>query len=203
MKKKLKVGFDLDGVILYNPVRIFRSLAKTFLKPLKKTFFRQEKEPFYIPKTDFEKYVWGLIHKSSFRINTGYRDLKKMARDDNFSFYLITGRYGYLKKDYLDWLKKIDSRNVFRKCFINEKSIQPDLFKKTMIQKLDLDYYVEDNFDIVEKLKSQKKADILWITNLADRNINYPYKFSGLKEVCLFLRKRILPEETLKKQHTP
>ena len=34
MKRILKVGFDLDGVILYNPIRFVRPIAK-LLKPFK------------------------------------------------------------------------------------------------------------------------------------------------------------------------
>jgi hypothetical protein len=59
-----------------------------------------------------------------------------------------------------------------------------------MIKKLNLDIFVEDNWDIAKylktqnsKLKTEKKTKIFWIYNLLDRNIKYWYKFSSLKEV--------------------
>jgi cytochrome c len=59
-----------------------------------------------------------------------------------------------------------------------------------MIKKLNLDIFVEDNWDIAKYLKNQnsklktgKKTKIFWIYNLLDRNIKYRYKFSSLKEV--------------------
>ena len=53
-----------------------------------------------------------------------------------------------------------------------------------MIKKLNLDIYVEDNWDIVRKIKDQKsKIKILWIYNILDRNIKYKHKFSSLKKV--------------------
>ena len=189
MSKKLKVGFDLDGVILYNPIRILRPFAHKFLKPLKASVLHQKKDSFYYPNSPVEKLLWQLVHKTSFRVNTGYEELKKLAKNKNVELYLITGRYGLLKKEYESWLRKIDAEKVFKKCFINSDNRQPDDFKGTMIKKLKLDIYVEDNWDIIEKLNHHTGANILWMTNLADRSIPYPFKFNDLKEVCRFLKK--------------
>jgi hypothetical protein len=60
-----------------------------------------------------------------------------------------------------------------------------------MIEKLQLDYFIEDNWGVVQKL-SQKltgKTKIIWLSNYFDRNIVYPYKFFNLKEIAEFLRK--------------
>ena len=60
-----------------------------------------------------------------------------------------------------------------------------------MINKLKLDIYVEDNWDIIEKLNHHTKAKIFWITNIVDRKIPYQFKFSSLKEVCQYLKKLV------------
>ncbi len=158
--KTLKVGFDLDGVILYNPVRVFRVAAKTILKPIKATLLHQEKASFYLPSSNFEKLLWRIIHMTSFKINNGYDDLKKLSDNKNIELYLITGRYNFLKDGYLSWLKRIDAKKVFQSCYYNEKNLQPNQFKENMIKKLGLDVYVEDNFDIIEKLNHHTKARI-------------------------------------------
>jgi hypothetical protein len=58
-----------------------------------------------------------------------------------------------------------------------------------MIKKLNLDIFVEDNWDIVKYLKNIKKTKIFWIYNLLDKKIKYQYKFKSLKEVVSFLKK--------------
>ncbi len=187
MAKTLKVGFDLDGVILYNPVRIFRPFARNFLKPVKVAVFHQEKSLFYVPKSNLEKLLWRMIHWTSFKTNNGIEDLRKLAKNRKIKFYLITSRYDFLAEDYFQWLKKIDAKKIFIQCFYNKKNLQPNEFKEMMIKKLGLDIYVEDNFDIIEKLNHHTKAKILWLSNIMDKNIPYQFKFFSLKEVCRFL----------------
>lgn len=186
--KTLKVGFDLDGVILYNPIRIFRSFISDFLK---KKIMKKENKIFYIPKSPIIKYIWFLLHKTSFMINPGFSELIKLSKNKKFKFYLITGRYNFLEKDYQNWLKTISADKIFAKCFLNKNNLQPNEFKEKMIKKLNLDFYVEDNFDIVEKLNNKTKAKILWLSNLIDRNISYEFKFFSLKEVCQYLKKLV------------
>ncbi len=188
MAKTLKVGFDLDGVILYNPIRILRPFAKNFLKPIKAVLFHQEKSSFYMPQTNLEKFLWRLIHLTSFKTNSGLDDLKKLAKNKKFEFYLITSRYEFLKDDYFRWLKKIDSEKIFKKCYYNKKNLQPNQFKEIMIKKLKLNIYVEDNFDIIEKLNHHTNARILWLSNILDRYIPYQFKYFSLKEVCQYLK---------------
>ena len=60
-----------------------------------------------------------------------------------------------------------------------------------MIEKLNLDIYVEDNYDIVRYLSQSaklKKVKIVWIYNILDRHINYPYKFPTLKAAVEFIK---------------
>ena len=58
-----------------------------------------------------------------------------------------------------------------------------------MIEKLNLDAFVEDNWDIVKYLQNisdhDKKVDtrIFWIYNLFDRFKKYPRKFPHLKDL--------------------
>ncbi len=186
MAKKLKVGFDLDGVILYNPIRFVRPLAKS-LKFIKPFIFKQKEEPFYFPQSNIEKLIWNLLHKTSFKVDSHFPHLKKLIQDGKIEAYLITGRYGVLKGDYNKWMKKIDAKNLFKNSYLNEKNMQPNIFKEEMIKELELDVFVEDNWDIIQKLNSHTKAKILWLSNFLDSRIEYPYKFGNLKEVIDYL----------------
>ncbi|MFN4212880.1 MAG: hypothetical protein ACK4FL_02885 [Microgenomates group bacterium] len=190
-RKILKVGFDLDGVILDNPIRSFRLIAKKF-KFIKPIIFKQEKEPFYYPNTKIEKFIWRLLHKTSWRINPAIKKIKSLVDNKKINAYLITGRYSFLKDDSKIWFKKLKFQKVFRGFYFNNKDLQPNEFKVKIIKKLKLDIYVEDNWDIIEKLNSHTKAKIFWITNLLDKRIPYRYKFNNLKEAIYFLEEKFL-----------
>ena len=184
MKKVLKVGFDLDGVILYNPIRFIRPIAK-LLKPFKSFFLKQNLDSFYFPKSRFEQYLFRLLHKTSFKPDSAISVIKQLVMDKKIKAYVVTGRYSFLKLDCENWLKKINAKNIFEQCYQNTDDLQPNEFKKKMIKKLDLDIYIEDNWDIIEKLKTcpeqSRRIKIYWITNILDKNIPYQYKFKNLK----------------------
>ena len=189
MKKIIKVGFDPDGVILYNPIRFVRRIAKAF-KFLKPALFHQEKSPFYFPKTKLEIFLFTLLHKSSFKIDKSLPEIHKLVKAKKIEAYIITGRYSFLKKDFDNWIKIINKDKIFKDIYQNTKDLQPNEFKIKMIKKLNLDVYVEDNFDIIEKLNHHTNTKIYWITNFLDKNIPYKFKFFSLREIVEFLRKR-------------
>ena len=152
MKKQLRVGFDLDGVLLYNPARIIRPII-VFLK---KIFFKKEVDRFHYPKTKIQKLVWLMFHKIVFGPALGYSDLKKLIISKKIKAYIITGRNESLKNDFEQWMKKLEAKKYFSNYYFNNKNEQPYIFKEKMIKKLNLDIYVEDNWDIVRKIKVKK-----------------------------------------------
>lgn len=187
MYKILKVGFDLDGVILQNPLRNFRLVAKK-LKIVKPFIFKQKVKPFYIPRSKFEQLLWRILHWSSWRIDPSFEEVEKLLKRRKMKIYIITARFSFLKEDFEFWKKKVNKNKIFTDCIMNKKNLQPDEFKIQMINKLKLDFFVEDNFDIVEKLNHHTKAKILWLTNFFDQRIIYPYKFFSLKEIIDYLK---------------
>lgn len=182
MKKILKVGFDMDGVILYNPIKFVRPIAK-LLKPLKSFFLKQKAESFYYPKSKIEQFFFSLLHKTSFKPDSALKNIEELVKAKKIEAYIITGRYSFLKKDYEIWLNKIQAKKIFKKCYQNNNDLQPNEFKEIKIKELSLDVYIEDNWDIVEKLKiKSEKLKVMWITNILDKYIPYQYKFNNLKE---------------------
>jgi hypothetical protein len=187
--KSLKVGFDLDGVLLYNPARIFRPITmtvKSFLKP-KST----KKTHFYYPKSKIEIFIWKIVHWSSMFLAKGLSDIKLMKQKDLIRPYIVTSRYDCLKNDFYYWLKKMNAKNIFVGTYHNKDNLQPHIFKENMINKLELDYFFEDNWDIVKHLNIKTKAKIYWISNPLDSNIPYDLKFYSLKDAVLHLKKKI------------
>jgi len=186
-QKPLKVGFDMDGVLLYNPARIVRPLISTFKK--NKIGFKREELEFYVPRPGFQQFFWEMLHKSSCFLAPGFDQIKKLKAEKLIEPYMITGRFGHLKKDYLKWKKKMKADELFVECFMNSDDEQPHLFKERLIKDLGLEVFVEDNWDIVRYLDDSCRqkggeicnAQVIWVSNILDYRIKYHSKVSNLK----------------------
>src|SRR3990167_3706142 len=163
-KQPLRVGFDLDGVILYNPARVVRPLISL----AKRLFLSKRELAFYYPHSPFEKMMWKLFHLSSIYISSGMDDIKKLIKEKKITAYIVTARYGFLGDDFKKWVKKNNIDLVFDGTYYNKDDEQPHLFKERMIKKLNLDVYVEDNYDVVKYLSQRQNAKIIWIYNVFD-----------------------------------
>lgn len=188
-KKPLRVGFDLDGVILYNPARIVRPVFALF----RYLFIKKKKTAFYIPKSKLEKLMWLIVHKSSLFLAPGVKDLQSLIETGKIEAYIITGRYDSLKNDFDKWMEKIEAKKYFAGYFHNSKEEQPYIFKKRMIVKYKLDVFVEDNWDIIQLLNNDTaKTKILWICNVLDQTVYYKYKFSNLRSAINFIEEKLI-----------
>lgn len=187
-KKTLKVGFDLDGVLLYNPARIVRPIIALMKK--KKLIFHRDQLEFYVPEPGLGQFFWELLHKSSVWLAPGFEQIEKLKQEGLIEPYLITGRFGHLQDDYFKWKKKMNADQIFVKSFMNDRNEQPHLFKERLIKELKLDYFIEDNWDIVQyldqrfstSLKQKSSVKIIWLSNILDFRIDYHAKANSLKQ---------------------
>ena len=109
--------------------------------------------------------------------------------------YIITGRYSFLKDDFESWLKKIDAKSFIKEWYYNKHDEQPHFYKENLVNKLGLDIFIEDNWDIVEHLnktsvKHNPNLKVFWIYNMFDKGINYQYKFPSLSKAARQVRKK-------------
>ena len=183
MKKKIRIGFDFDGVVAYNPFRICRypiSLIKKYL-------FGVQRLSFWYPHKKWQQIFWIIIHESSVFPSKGVDLVQNMVKDKIIEAHLITGRYSFLDHKLNTWLKRYCLDKVFKTININKNNEQPHLFKEKMIKKLKLDYFIEDNLDIVNYLENSSYAKILWIYNITDyfykRESRYPYLKKALEDI--------------------
>ena len=176
--RKIKVGLDFDGVVAYNPFRIIRAPIKWF----KREVLGVRKLTFFVPKNWWQRLLWTVIHESSIVPARGFNRLRELAKRDDVELYLITARFGFLKSNLENWLKKYRAYDLFKSININENCEQPHEYKLRLANELNLDYYIEDNLDIVVYLKDRVKAKVFWIYNLMDRRHPYPDKFPCLEE---------------------
>lgn len=176
----LRVGFDLDGVLLYNPLRIARPLITAY-----KRFTAPKKEKvFHIPHGVIEKTIWKLAHAFSLFTPSGFERIEPLVKSGVIEAYLVTARYDFLKPELDSFVASHHGERFFTKIIMNGKNEQPHTYKERVIRELGLDLYIEDNWNIVEHLAArQLPTQIWWMYNLADRSIPYPHKFAHFSEV--------------------
>ena len=153
---------------------------------IKRYVLKRDLNKFYYPKNKIEQLIWWLLHKSSLWPSSGIKELIMLVKQKKINAYVVSARYELLEKDFTRWISVIDPDKDFSGYFYNNKNDQPQLFKEKMIEKLKLDIFIEDNWDIVNHLK--KKIKVLWIYNILDRNIVYKYKFPSLMTVIKYLK---------------
>lgn len=186
-----KVGFDLDGVILYNPTRVARPIIST----IKKVFFPRKKSTFYVPQSNISRGIWNVFHASSLFIESGYEHAKKLLKNGDIEGYIVTARYGFLQDDFDKWKVRLEADEHFAASYSNQKDEQPHVYKQRMIEKLDLDYFIEDNWDIVRALSTNpknKRRKIIWIYNMLDRLVvKHPLAFPNLAHAIAWIEQDI------------
>lgn len=174
-QRKIRIGLDFDGVVAYNPLRVVRAPI-TFIKH---NIIKKKTTEFYIPTTPFMKFLFWLPHQFSFFPGRGMGYLRQLVRDGNVEAYIVSGRYGYLDAQIPQWLKQRRLHDIFTEVHANTDNEQPHLYKERMVRQLRLDYFIEDNLDIVKHLSQTTPVRIYWIYNIFDRCHPYPYKFAS------------------------
>ncbi len=192
-KKVLRVGFDFDGVIMYNPARVIRPFM-AFLK-LKKVVKRQNLH-FYKPKQRLMQLMWWLAHQSSLFPARGLQRIKTLVQQDKMRAFVITGRFSMLKKDLQYKLTQLGAQTMFTKCYITANDEQPHLYKAKMIKNLQLDVYVEDNWDIVQYLDEQvgDRCTIIWLSNWIDNKIDYHHKVTSMNQALDYIEEHYVKQ---------
>lgn len=178
------MGLDFDGVVAYNPFRIIRAPITTF----KRKVLLDKRLKFFIPKNEWQIFLWKLLHESSVFPAEGTELLKEMVKNKEIEVYLITARYKCLNQNLDKWLVKHDLKRLFTQIYANINDEQPHEFKKRIITEKRCDFYVEDNLDIVSFLDRNSTIPVLWIFNIIDRRFFKRPGFSNLKEALLWIR---------------
>ena len=79
--------------------------------------------------------------------------LRKLANDKNNQLYLISSRFKFLEPETTQLVKKYQLDNIFDKLYFNYDNKQPHEFKNEILQKLNLDIFVDDDLSLVGMLQ--------------------------------------------------
>ena len=158
-RKIIRIGFDLDGVLVDKPPLIPKKWLEYLFRGRSKNGLH-----YRYPKTKLEIWIRKLSHFYLFRppLKENIKFIKKLKKQKH-ELYIISGRYSFLEKETKVWLKKRRLSSLFKKVFINLKGEQPYLFKERVIRQLKLDCYFEDDGDTVNFLRLKFRNKIFWV----------------------------------------
>jgi hypothetical protein len=167
----MKIGFDLDKIFIDYPPFVPASIIDSIYK--KKT---ENTLLYRIPKRP-EQILRRFTHYPFFRpaIKENILFLRKISSLKKHQYYLISGRFGFLRKTTEQLLKKHTFDKIFNKMFFNFDNKQPHVFKEKVINSLHLDCYIDDDLPMLEYLaKKNTKTKFFWLSGQTKINPKFP-----------------------------
>lgn len=163
----MKIGFDLDNIFIDTPPIIPKSIIERLYK--KKT---KDTLLYRIPSRT-EQYIRLFSHLPFLRpaIEQNIEILKSMQKN-NSNYYLISSRYGFLKKATDGLIKKHNLDQFFDDLHFNYKNEQPHLFKQKLISDLKLDKYIDDDLHLLKFIaNNNNKTKLYWFNKKINKKI--------------------------------
>jgi glycosyltransferase involved in cell wall biosynthesis len=155
MKSKggiIKIGIDLDGVIIGKPPLIPRRLIEWLYRSS-----TNKKLSYRFPNTKVEVFIRWLSHHPLFRppIKKNLKFIRELSKDKKYKLYAISSRYSFLQERTRQWFENYSLNGVFEQIFLNIKDEQPHLFKERVLKKLKPQMFIDDDLLTVEYLKAE------------------------------------------------
>jgi len=147
--KIIKIAFDLDGVIIDKPPLIPKKLLERLFRGKNKNGLH-----YRFPHSKLEQKIRKFSHFYLLRppIRKNIEFIRRLAQDNKYELYIISGRYSFLEKETDIWLEKRKIKNLFKKIFINFGNEQPHVFKEKMLKELKVNIFVDDDNVLVDYL---------------------------------------------------
>jgi len=164
MRKKekiVRIGFDLDGVIIDKPPFFPQKLIEWLVRSHKNKHLA-----YRYPKTGLERIVRWISHHPVFRppIRKNVELLRELSKNENYELYVVSGRYGFLDSRTKQWFRANNLNGLFRDVYINTENKQPHLFKEEIVKTLKLNYFVDDDLPLIKYLKKRlNKTQVIFV----------------------------------------
>lgn len=141
----MNIGFDLDKIFIDYPPFVPAALIDRLYKQ------RVNGALYYRIPSQPEQWFRVLTHHPILRppISKNIEFVRKKASKNSDSYYLISSRFGFLRKRTNEIVKKYNFNKIFDGMFFNFANEQPHIFKKKSVEKLKLDYYVDDDLPLL------------------------------------------------------
>lgn len=179
---QMKIGFDLDKVLIdYPPLVSPKIIDKLYKKKDNGTLL------YKIPGYP-EQVIRRLSHITPLRqpIKRNMTFLKSISKKRN-KLYLISSRFNFLKSRTEKLMKKNGLDKIFDAAFFNFKNDQPHIFKSTIIKKLKLDRYVDDDLSLLKHAaRNNPDTNFFWLNDLG-QNKKISNNITAISEIELML----------------
>lgn len=164
----MNIGFDLDKIFIDYPFFLPDAIInKTYKKIVKgKLVYRIPSKP--------ETLFRLLLHFPIFRqpIRENITLIKKVSKKNNNKRYLISGRFGFLKKRTNQIVKKYEFDKIFHGLYFNFGNNQPHLFKNQIVKKLNIDLYVDDDVELLKYMaQDNQKIKFFWLNKNSSKQL--------------------------------
>lgn len=154
----IRIGFDFDKVLVNYPPLIPDQFINWIYKKRSKTLK-------YRFPGKLEQKIRILSHYPLFRhpIVENVSAVKRFY-NKNIPVFLISGRFGFLDKRTEHWMKLHDLKKYFQEIHFNFENNQPHIFKDSMMKKLKITHFIDDDLDLLMYLaKSNPKIKFYWV----------------------------------------
>jgi hypothetical protein len=170
-KEKIKIGFDLDGVIIGKPPFMSKYLMERLVRK------KDHGLAYRFPQSKIERCIRWLSHLPPLRppIKKNIKLIHELYKSKNYELYVVSSRYSFLEGRTKEWFKYYRLRELFKEIYINLKDEQPHIYKEKMIKKLKLNVFIDDDRPLLEYLKKRlKNVDLVFVEEQEE-------KFNNLK----------------------
>jgi len=161
----MNIGFDLDKIFINYPPFVPSRIIDLFYKGKPNGSLK-----YRIPSR-IEQIIRIFSHYPFFRppIIGNMNYIKSLALANKNKYYLISSRFSFLEKKTENLVKRYNLDKLFNAMYFNYKNEQPHLFKNDIIEKLQLDMYVDDDLQLLEYLvEKNSKTKFFWL----NKNLN-------------------------------
>lgn len=165
----MNVGFDLDKIFINFPPLVPSKIIELLYKG------RANHEIKYRIPSKTEQIIRHLSHHPFLRspIIENINYVKNLSKKSKNKYYLISSRFGFLKKRTENLVKHYGLGEIFNGMYFNYSNNQPHEFKNGVIRKLNLGMYVDDDLQLLRYLiDNNPKTKFFWLNN----KINKPLR---------------------------
>lgn len=157
----MNLGFDFDKVFInYPPLVPHVLIDRLYKKKANGTLL------YRIPSKP-EQILRIATHHPILRkpIMENMQYIRSIAGNKDHKYYVISSRFGFLKRRTEDLIKRHELDSLFHGLFFNYSNEQPHIFKDRMIKKLHIHRYIDDDLRLLEYLLTKNKSTVFFWLN--------------------------------------
>ncbi len=159
----MNIGFDLDKVFIDYPPFVSPKLIDKLYKK-KDNGILLYRIPSY-PEQLLRRASHTPFLRPAIKENMDF--LKRLPKKNN-KLYLISSRFKFLEKRTEKLIKRYGLNEIFDEMYFNFENIQPHVFKQKIINKLNLDIYIDDDLSLIKHAaKTNTKTKFFWLNDMA------------------------------------